>query len=114
MTNIYAGLEDVVHAAIFLGRNQFDLAVEPNGIDRVNQRFTNLNGLRLLSSDPLFAPEGNRPYAQTAFLALNEMRQQYYNERNNTLVDGNQPLVDWYAEALKHFDQLIVHYQKQF
>ncbi|KAJ5900240.1 uncharacterized protein N7473_004310 [Penicillium subrubescens] len=113
MTNIYAGLEDVVHAAIFLGRNQVDLAVEPDGIDRVSQRFTNLNGLRLLSSDPLFTPEGNRSYAQTAFLALNEIRRRYYDERNNTLLDGDQPLADWYTEAFKHFDQLIVHYQKQ-
>lgn len=49
MTNIYADLEDVVHAAIFLGRNQVDLAVKPNGIDRVNQRFTNLNGVLIFA-----------------------------------------------------------------
>lgn len=74
ITNIYAGLEDVVHATIFLGSKQVDLAIEPSGIDRVNQCFTNLNGLHLLSSDPLFAPKGNRSYAQTGFLALSEMR----------------------------------------
>jgi hypothetical protein len=41
------------------------------------------------------------------------MRRRYYDERNNTLLDGDQPLADWYTEAFKHFDQLIVHYQKQ-
>lgn len=86
VTNLYAGLEDVVRAAIFLGNNQVDLAVEPNGIDRVNQRFANLSGLRLLSSGPLFTPQGNQSYAQGAFVALNEMRRLYYDEMNNTLL----------------------------
>lgn len=57
----YAGQGNTIRAAIFLGRCQIDLAVEPNGLDLVRQRFTTFNHLRLLSSDPLFLLCTNRP-----------------------------------------------------
>lgn len=62
MIDIYHDLGDIVHAAIFLGKGQVELAVEPYGIRRVNQRFTNFTHLRLISSDPVFATEDNLTY----------------------------------------------------
>ncbi|KAJ5389783.1 uncharacterized protein N7496_000851 [Penicillium cataractarum] len=112
-TYIYAGLEDVVRAAIPLGKNQVDLAVVPDGIDRVNRCFTSLSALRLLSSDPLFAIEGNVSYAKTAFRALKDMHRRYCDERDATLLCGDEPLADWYAKEIDRFNQLIIHYQKQ-
>ncbi|KAF4772642.1 hypothetical protein EN45_042730 [Penicillium chrysogenum] len=54
-----SGIEigDVVRAAIFLGRGQVDMAVEPHGVDQVNQHFTTLSCSRFSKPDLLFAPE---------------------------------------------------------
>jgi hypothetical protein len=54
-----AGMEigDVVRVAIFLGRGQVDMAVEPHGVEQVNQHFTILNCSRFSKLDPLFVPE---------------------------------------------------------
>ncbi|KAJ5882812.1 uncharacterized protein N7473_011074 [Penicillium subrubescens] len=112
-TNIYDGLEDVVRAAIFLSEDQAELAVEPYGIHRVNQRFTNLTHLRLLSSDPLFSSEESHTYAQTSLEAVVRIRQQYCNERNNSLLLWDQRLATWFITSFNRFDTLIVHYQKQ-
>lgn len=109
----YAGQVNAIRAAIFLGRGQIDLAVEPDGLDLVRQRFTTLNHLRLLSSDPLFLSQSNHFCVQTAHFALTEMRQKYYDETGNTLLLWDRLLADWFAAEIKRFDKLILHYQSQ-
>jgi hypothetical protein len=110
-TETLADLGDVIRAAIFLGQGQVDLAVEPHGIDRVNQHFTNLNHLRLLRHDPLFLSEDNRFCVRTAHAALANMRQKYCDETNNMLLLWDRRLAEWFAAAITRFDELIIHYQ---
>lgn len=100
--DIFTGLEDVVRAAVFLGNNQVDPAVISTGIYRVSQRFTTLNRLRLLSGDPLFAPEVHRSHAQTVCAALREMRRRYSEE---TLSDAG--ISHWMIGSQRQFKALI-------
>lgn len=114
MFDIYDKLVDAVRAAIFLGKGQVDLAVEPNRLHQVNRCFTILNNLRLLSSDPLFLSDDNRFSVQTACTALSDMKQKYCDEINNALLRWDQRLADWFAVEVQRFDKLILHYRKQF
>jgi hypothetical protein len=99
--NISIGLEDVVHAAIFLGKDQVGLAVEPNRVHRVYQRFVTFNYLRLLSGDPSTHP--SPIILMSRLVALHSLRC-FKNTARKLIIP---------CSYVQCFDGLIMHYQKQ-
>lgn len=104
---------DVVRAAIFLGRGQVDMAVEPHGVEQVNQHFTNLSCSRFSKLDLLFAPEPGHRQAETPFCILTQIREKYCNETNNPLLLWDTRLADWFATEIKRLDKLLDYYRSQ-
>ncbi|KAJ5544115.1 hypothetical protein N7494_005415 [Penicillium frequentans] len=120
-------LREIVRAAILLGNNQVDLAVEPKGISQVSSVFTDLTFCRLLRKDPLFSPEkalhsqynntisrGNgKTYAHDAYSALRHIRARYVSAQKQPDMPSDPRILDWFATELKRIEELMRHFGKQ-
>lgn len=111
--DIPPGEDGKVFIAIPLGKGQFDLAVDEAIVGQVKYHYTNLSHLRLLSSDPLFAAEFGRSYAETAFHALYEMISKYNTAAGSVYISNDRRGIDWFEAQMKRFHDLQNHFCKQ-
>ncbi|KAJ5517490.1 hypothetical protein N7527_009050 [Penicillium freii] len=112
-TDIPPGEDGKVFIAIPLGKGQFDLAVDQAIVGRVKLHHTDLSHLRLLSSDPLFAAEFGRSYAETAFHALSEMISRYTIAAGPVYISNDQRGINWFEAQMERFGKLQAHFYKQ-
>ena len=101
--DIPPGEDGKVFIAIPLGKGQFDLAVDQAIVGRVKSHHTDLSHLRLLSSDPLFAAEFGRSYAETAFHALSEMISKYTIAARLVYISNDQRGIKWFEAQIERF-----------
>lgn len=112
-TDIPPGEDGKVFIAIPLGKGQFDLAMDQAIVGRVKSHYTDLSHLRLLSSDPLFAAEFGRSYAETAFYALSEMISKYNIAARSVYISNDQRGINWFKAQMERFGELQTHFYKQ-
>lgn len=112
-TDIPPGEDGKVFIAIPLGKGQFDLAVDQAIVGRVKSHHTDLSHLRLLNSDPLFAAEFGRSYAETAFHALSEMITKYTIAAGSVNILNDQRCINWFEAQMECFYELQTHFYKQ-
>ena len=82
-------------------------------VRRVKSHHTDLSHLRLLNSDPLFAAEFGRSYAETAFHALSEMITKYTIAAGSVNILNDQRCINWFEAQMECFYELQTHFYKQ-
>lgn len=106
-------LSDAILLAIPLGKDQFELAVQQESTAEIREQFTDQTHWRLLSSDPLFAAEFSRSYAESASRGLTHIRDQY-NLAESTVFASNDPrLIEWFNLEVGRIDRLLNHFLHQ-
>ncbi|KAJ5346142.1 hypothetical protein N7452_004146 [Penicillium brevicompactum] len=111
--SVEQGLHETVALAIYLGKSQFDLAVEQTSVSRIKEHFTDLTQWRLLICDPLFAAEFGRSSSETAFIALKHMKGQYDLVASSIYVSNDQRLINWFKTELNQIEGLLEQYRQQ-
>lgn len=127
ITHIHSeAVESGVLAAVPLWNGQFDLAVEPASIDKVNVHFTNFTRYRLETTDPLFLPQSGCSQAQAALGALERIHNKYQqwhctkvtdksNDRTrveDTRIEDTR-IEDWFAMEIKNLEKRIKDIEKR-